>query len=250
MSDVGDIANAIGKFVSFMLQPQSTTLFSAQITTLGDAPLDMTSFAPLSPTAAQQPPVSMADRAHQQIAALQQVDPDFNELQFLGQAATQYGAALAAESTMNPQAFEGIATPNFIAWFGQRVTDWKNAGLVCVVKDIKMSGSTIIKVTIDATVQSVMVRFTGSGVRAVQDAASGAAVQGSLQSDSFTEFGTFVRPAGTTTPKAAAAGGATHCPSCGAPTVAGAATCPFCGTALTGTGSTWLLDKLSVSAYT
>ena len=42
------------------------------------------------------------------------------------------------------------------------------------------------------------------------------AAEGSVQNETFTEFATFVRPAGAVTPKSAQLGGATHCPSCGA----------------------------------
>jgi hypothetical protein len=113
-----------------------------------------------------------------------------------------------------------------------------------------VTGSAIIKVTVDGTRQAAIVRFSTSGVRFTQDTDSGVAVDGSAASETFSDFVTFVRPPGTTTPKSAGAGGATHCPSCGAPTTAGDAKCPFCGTQLTGTGGTWLLDHVSASAYT
>jgi hypothetical protein len=95
-----------------------------------------------------------------------------------------------------------------------------------------------------------MVRFTGGARRFLRDVTTGMVAEGSAQLESFTEFAIFVRPAGSTTPKTAASGGPIHCPSCGAPVDAGAMMCSFCGAALTGTGGAWLLDKVSVSAYT
>jgi predicted lipid-binding transport protein (Tim44 family) len=192
----------------------------------------------------------MQQRAHDDIAGLQKIDPDFSELQFLGQATDQYQAYLTADGAMNADALLPVATPNFVAWYRQHVASWRNAGMRRVVHNMQIVGSTIIKVSTDGTRQAIIVRFSSSGVRYTQDQDTGTATEGSAQPDSFSEFVTFVRPPGTTTPKTAAGGGATHCPSCGAPTTAGAAKCPFCGTQLTGTGSAWLLDKISASAYT
>jgi predicted lipid-binding transport protein (Tim44 family) len=192
----------------------------------------------------------MAQRAHGEVASLQTIDPDFSELQFLSQAGDCYLAYLTAEGTMNPDALASVATPDLIATLRARVAEWNGGGLQRIVSGVKIDGSAIYKVSVDGTRQAIMVRISASGVRYSRDVSTGIAVDGSMQPSSFTEFATFVRPAGATTPKSAAAGGATHCPSCGAPTDAGAAVCPFCGSQLTGTGGTWLLDKTSVSAYT
>jgi len=245
-----DLGRSIGQFVAALLNPRSTRGVDFWFSSDEAPAIDDMAASPTLIPSPSLPMRSMADRAQEQIAGLQKIDPDFSDVQFLGQAATIYGAALAAECSMNVDALASIATPALIASFKTRLTTLSGAGLACVVKDIKLLGTTIFKISMDGTRQSIVVRFVGTGVRATQDSASGAAVDGSLTSNSFTEFATFVRPAGTTTPKAAAAGGAINCPSCGAPTVAGAATCPFCGTQLTGTGSVWLLDHLSFSAYT
>lgn len=203
-----------------------------------------------SDQAVASPPVSIQQRVHDEIAALQQIDPDFNDLQFLSQVTAQYQTYLAADAAMSADSLTSIGTPGFVDGYRQCVAAWKAAGLRRVVHDMKMLGSAIIRVSLDGTSQAIVVRFSTTGVRFRQDVDSGTATDGSSQSDSFTEFGTFVRPAGTSTSKPAATGGATHCPSCGAPTTAGDPVCPFCGTQLTGTGSAWLLDKISASAYT
>ena len=254
MGDTGEIARAVWQFIKVLIATPSSSRGVSFWYGDTDVPpmtvdglLDTASLGPSAPTAQ---PLSVAERVHQQVAALQQLDPDFNDLAFLSQATAQYGSTLAAESAMNPDAFEGIATPSFIDWFRQRVAGWNSAGLRCVIQDVKLDGSMIIKVSVDGTAHAIVVRFSGSAVRYTQDVASGAAVDGAMTSQTFTEFATFVRPAGTTTPKTAASGGATHCPSCGAPTTSGAAACPYCGTQLTGTGATWLLDRISASAYT
>jgi len=195
-------------------------------------------------------PPAIQQRVHDEIAALHQIDPDFSDLQFLAQATDVYQSYLAADGVMDADSLGAFATPDFVAGYRTCVTKWKNAGLRRVVRDMKMVGSSIIKVSLDGTRQAIVVRFISSGVRFTQDVDTGTATDGTAQSDSFTEFATFVRPAGTSTPKSAAAGGTIHCPSCGAPATAGAAKCAFCGTNITGTGGTWLLDKISESAYT
>jgi len=240
---------SIAKFVDSLLNPASTS--STGMFATDDISLQaMATGAAVNADAQSVLHGTMADRARDQITELQRVDPNFSEVQFLAQASTLYGAALATETTMDIGGLAGIATPEFLATFQKRFDDLRQCGLQCAVSDIKLLSSTIMNLTLDATKQSILVRFVGTGVRASQDAVTHAAVDGSLTPQSFTEFATFVRPAGTTTTPTAAQGGDTHCPSCGAPTVAGAAKCPFCGTQLTGTGSDWLLDKLSASAYT
>jgi len=196
------------------------------------------------------PPPSIQDRVHDEVAGLQQIDPDFNELQFLAQAADVYMRYLACDAEMNAAGMTAIATPRCVAAYQACAANWEKAGLRRVVHDMKMVSSAIINVMLDGSRQAIVVRLVSTGVRFTQDISSGVAAVGSPQSDYFTEFVTFVRPPGTTTPKSAGSGGAIHCPSCGAPTTAGEVKCPFCGTQLTGTGGTWLLDHLSASAYT
>ena len=199
--------------------------------------------------AAPGPPPSIQQRLHDEVAALQQIDPDFNELQFLSQAALSYQTVFAADASMDADVLSPVATPEFILWYRAKIERWRAAGLRRVVRDMKIINSSVMKVSIDGTKQAIITRLISSGIRFTQDKDTDAAVEGSSQSDSFTEFVTFVRPPGTTTPKSAGEGGATHCPSCGAPTTAGQATCPFCGTQLTGTGASWLLDRIAATPY-
>ena len=196
------------------------------------------------------PPASIQERVHDEIASLQKIDPEFNELQFLAQASSIYQTYLACDADMDPDGMTAIATPECVASYRACVTNWKSAGLRRVVRDTKMVATAIIRVMIDGSRQAIVVRLISSGVRFTQDIDTGAAAEGSAGARSFTEFGTFVRPPGITTPKSAGAGGAIHCPSCGAPTSTGAAKCPYCGTQLTGTGGIWLLDKIGASPYT
>jgi predicted lipid-binding transport protein (Tim44 family) len=207
-------------------------------------------FVPTAQVWTTAPPPSIQQRVHDEVGALKQIDPDFNELQFLAQASASYQAYLAADAAMDADALTSVATPDFVTEYGTCVAKWRAAGMRRVVHDMKIAGSAIIKVMLDGTRQAIVVRLISSGVRFTQDIDSRVATDGSAQSDSFTQFGTFVRPAGTSTTKSAAAGGTTHCPSCGAPLTAGSATCAFCGTNITGTGGTWLMDKVSESAYT
>jgi|SRR5579863_3677549 len=248
---MGGVFRIVGTVLNALFAGETRRSSSFNMWTSDDlSELAMASQAPLSdaPMITPQPP--MQQRVHDDIATLQQIDPDFNELQFTDQATRGYQAYLAADAAMDPDALAAVATPGFIDQYRQRVAQWRSAGVRRVGHDVKILGATVMKVSVDGTQQSIIARFSSTGVCFTQDADTGVATDGSSQSETFTEFGTFVRPAGTTTPKSAADGGATHCPSCGAPSTAGAATCLFCGTQLTGTGATWLLDHISVSAYT
>ena len=253
--DGSDLMGALFRFVNLILNGlfagemrsgQRMTIWTSD--SVSTDAMMMTPQTVLDPATMPQP--SGAQRAHDEIATLQQIDPDFNEIQFLETATAQYNAYVAADGAMDADAMTSVATPQFVDAYRKQVADWSAAGMRRVVRDVKMMGSAVIKVSVDGTRQAIVVRFSTSGVRFTQDADSGVATDGSAASDTFTEFATFVRPPNTTTPKSAAVGGATHCPSCGAPTTAGEAKCPFCGTQLTGTGATWLIDHISASAYT
>jgi hypothetical protein len=198
-------------------------------------------------TVAAQP---MWAKAQQQVDSLKQIDPDFNQIAFLDYAAKAWTQAQNAESAMDASGASVFVTPAYAANLKSRIDDWRNQGFRRVISGLKLDGTTLYKVSLDGVSQSLVVRMSGSGIRYTQDTASGTAEDGSMQSDTFTEFATFVRPAGSVTPKTAALGGATHCPSCGAPAPASATVCPFCNTPLTPSGAPWLLDHVSQSAYT
>jgi predicted lipid-binding transport protein (Tim44 family) len=239
----GSALSIVGTVLNTLFRTQNERLWRAESVDVDSMP--MITEATVGP-----PQPSMAQRAHDDIAVLARMDPDFNELQFLAQASVQYRTYLTADAAMSADALTSVATPEFVESFRQRVKRWSDAGLARVAHDMNILASTVLKVSLDGTRQAIVVRFSSSGVRYTKDVDTGTATDGTARSESFTEFGTFERPPGTTTPKLNSAVGNAHCPSCGAPATAGAATCAFCGTNLTGTGSSWLLDKISESAYT
>ena len=200
------------------------------------------------PSKAPAPPMWV--QAKEQLDALQKADPGFLESAFLTQASHAYSSMLAAEGAMNPDACAGVVTPPFLTCLRQRIADWRNGGFTRVVSSVSLDPPAVLKVAIGGETQSITVRFTGTATRFTREDMTNLLTEGSAQPESFTEFATFVRPAGSTTPRTAANGGALHCPSCGAPADAGALKCGFCGAPLSGTGGTWLLDHISASAYT
>ena len=209
----------------------------------GDAPDPLT-----TPSAQPAPPMWVQAKA--QLETLQKADPNFLETTFLTQATKTYSAVLAAEGAMNANAIASAVTPAFLDRCKQRIADWRDASLTRVVSDVDLDAPTTFKANIGGDVQSITVRFTGSAKRFTKDDMTNLISEGSVQVESFTEFATFTRPAGSTTPKSVDGGGAIHCPSCGAPVDTGALRCTFCGAPISGSGGTWLLDHISVSAYT
>lgn len=189
-------------------------------------------------------------QAKTQLEGLQKADPNFREPDFLSQAAKTYSAALAAEGAMDAAPITGLVTPAFLATLQHRIEAWRSGGFTRTVSDVNLDPPATLRVTIGGEQEAITVRFTGSAKRFTKEDMTNLVTEGSVQADSFTEFATFVRPAGSTTPKSVADGAPTHCPSCGAPVDNGSLRCAFCGAPLTGTGGTWLLDKLSASAYT
>jgi predicted lipid-binding transport protein (Tim44 family) len=192
----------------------------------------------------------MWQQAKDQVAALKQVDPDFSETAFLEQAAQTFQTALAAEGDMNPAEAGDAATQAFRDDLAQRIAAWQSAGLVRHVTDVKIDPPMIFKAAVDGTQQQIMVRFTGSAVRYAAAAIGGSPTDAGHAPESFSLFATFVRPAGTTTPKSVNAGGPSYCPGCGAPMEPGAGVCPYCKTPLTATSATWQLDQIGASPYT
>ena len=199
---------------------------------------------------ASTPAPPMWVQAKTQLQSLQKADPNFLEANFLTQATKTFNAVLGAEGAMDATSVSGLVTPTFAQQLQQRIDGWKNGGFTRVVHDVQLDGPTIFKVDLGGEAQRITVRFTGTAVRFTREEMTNVVVDGNAQSASFTEFATFARPAGSTTPRSTALSGATHCPSCGAPVTDGASVCSFCGAALSGTGGSWLLDHTSSSAYT
>jgi len=207
---------------------------------------------PMTADAAMADPVAkpMWQQAKDQVASLQKVDPDFSDVAFLEQATQTYQKALTAANDMNPSELGAFATQNFTDSLSQCISQWQSSGIVRKVTDVKLDPPTLFKVSVDGLQQQIMVRFTGQAARYKINATTDTVVEGSKQPEYFAEFATFVRPAGTTTPKSTAAGAPAHCPGCGAPVEPGTAVCPYCRTPLTGTSATWQIDRLSASPYT
>jgi predicted lipid-binding transport protein (Tim44 family) len=216
-----------------------------------DLSVDAMAATPTSadPATADSATKPMWQQAREQVAALQKVDPDFSDVAFLEQATQTYQKALTAENDMNPSELSTFATQNFTDSLSQCIRQWQSMGIVRKVTDVKLDPPTLFKVSVDGMQQQILVRFTGQAARYKADATTGMVTEGSKQSDYFAEFATFVRPAGTTTPKSTAAGAPAHCPGCGAPVEPGVAVCPYCRTPLTGTSATWQIDRLSASPY-
>ena len=190
-----------------------------------------------------------ASQVQTQIGALQKIDPDFNEVAFLSVAAQGYMKALQAEGAMSADDAKDVVTQSYHDRLATQIVEWQAQGYTRVISDLKVDGTKIFKVAVDGSSQALTVRVTGTGVRCTKDESSGVVSDGSSANVTFTEYATFVRPAGSVTPKTTDLGGAAHCPSCGAPAPASATVCPFCSTPLTPSGAAWLLDKISQSAY-
>lgn len=181
--------------------------------------------------------------------ALQAIDPQFNEIAFLAQAAQIYQAALSAEAALDIEKVSAITTVRFRDCVAAGASKRRAQGLMEHVSGVEFKPSKIIRVAVAGTQQLIIVRLSGTWVRYIANASTCILTEGSTQPQPFTEFATFARPAGTTTPKPIGAGSPTHCAGCGAPTRPGTVICPFCSTPLTGTGGTWLLDSVSATPY-
>lgn len=182
-----------------------------------------------------------------QIAALQQADPEFSTAAFLSQATSVYLAALTATDQSSPALLGARATQAFINQQSASLRMLQRSGLVRRASDVMLDAPVIFKISMDGVLQRITVRFTGQAVRYTADSSNSVVTEGSKQPAYFIGFATFVRPAGTTTPKAIGDRGPLHCPACGAPAQPDTAVCSFCGTPYTGPGTNWQIDSVSDS---
>ncbi|MBV8170696.1 MAG: transporter [Candidatus Eremiobacteraeota bacterium] len=224
-------------------------VWSSDDPTMADGMLDDPAAALGAGSGLATPPKPMWQQARDQIASLQKIDPGFSEVSFLTQASKTYLAALDAEDHMDAGALQGIASQSYTEQLANCITTWRAANLVRHVTGVTIDSPMIFKVTTDGACESIVVRFTGRSVRYTSNDSTGVVTDGGAQPAFFTEFATFTRPSGTTTPPTGA-NAPTHCPSCGAPIEPGTATCPYCNTPLSGTGTLWLIDRLAASPYT
>jgi predicted lipid-binding transport protein (Tim44 family) len=245
---VGDFWSELFKSVGSLLQSNQREFVFVDEDQLASSILNDPSLT--QPGAGAQSAPSMQTQAKAALEGLQKADPDFSEADFLIEASKAFNAVLAAEGAMDASGIATFVTPNFLTGFQQRLDGFRSGGFTRTVSEVKLDPPSTMRVAVGGAQESITVRFTGSAVRNTKEDMTGLLTEGSASAESFTEFATFVRPAGSTTPKHAANGGALHCPSCGAPIDDGALKCAFCGAPLTGTGGTWLLDRLSSSAYT
>jgi hypothetical protein len=187
--------------------------------------------------------------ARDDVNGLKVIDPNFSDIDFLAQAARTYQAALTAGAAMDAQKVSAVTTKRFRDCLADSASDRRAQGQMEHVSDVEFQTSRIISVSAAGTHQVIVVRFSGTWVRYTANASTCILTEGSTQPQAFTEFATFIRPAGTTTPKSIGAGAPAHCPGCGAPARPGTVLCPFCSTPLTGTGGIWLLDSISATPY-
>jgi len=242
---VGDFWSELFKSVGSLLQSRNREFVFVDENELANTLAD-----PSAALADPKPVPSLLAQAKEALDGLEKTDPNFSEADFLSQAGKTFASALASEGAMDASPIAALVTPDFLAGFQQRIDGWRNGGFTRTVSNVALDSPAIMRVAVGGEQEAITVRFTGSAVRNTKEDITGLLTDGTAQVESFTEFATFVRPAGSTTPKNAANGGALHCPSCGAPVEEGVLKCSFCGAPITGSGGTWLLDRLSTSAYT
>src|SRR5579864_548100 len=132
---MGNVLNVLGFFLNVAWRSGNTR----QSIFFSDSGNDDVMFSSLSPSptliapeldlsttsAATQP---MWVKAQQQIDALKQIDPDFNEIAFLDYAAKAWTQAQSAEGAMDAGGAAGVVTPAYAANLKSRIDDWKNQG--------------------------------------------------------------------------------------------------------------------------
>jgi predicted lipid-binding transport protein (Tim44 family) len=192
----------------------------------------------------------MPVKARAKLAMLEKADPNFREWTFLSRAYSIFRSVLIAEGAANPDLIASVVTPAFLDCFKQRLVQWTTSKQIRVVSDVAIDPPVVFNVVVGPQMQAVTVRFSGIARRFTKDTVTDRVLEGADKLSYFAEFGTFVRPAGSITPKSVVESGTVHCPHCGGPVEEGAMTCGFCGVAISGAGGTWLLDHTDASPYT
>jgi hypothetical protein len=192
-------------------------------------------------------------RAHdltQGLAALQQHDPAFDKVRFLGRVDMIYHELNEAWSSLRWQDARPFLSDRL--WLSMRywIHAYEEQHLRNQMRNAQVDRKEIAKVVLDPFFHSITVRVWASAVDVTVHRDSGAVVGGNANVPrEYSEYWTFIRSAER---RGASSTADTQCPSCAAPLAINmAGNCEHCGVKVTAGQFDWVLSKIEQDeAYT
>lgn len=178
----------------------------------------------------------------QRLIQLEQRDPEATEANLDARLALIYTQLNAAWSKNDLRPARGLVTDSLYDYLQYWVDAYKRQGLRNELVDMRITHSTVAKVTTDRWYDAVTIRLWGSGKDYVVREATGDVVRGSKHRErAYSEYWTLIRSAtrkGETKTTLA-------CPNCGAPLqITQSGECEFCNAHVSSGEFDWVLSKV------
>ncbi|MGC9258560.1 MAG: TIM44-like domain-containing protein [Phycisphaerae bacterium] len=176
---------------------------------------------------------------------LQQSDPAFDLQKFYGRVNTGFLKIQDAWCTQNLQTIRPFISDGVQERFGLQFTEQKLDAVHDRMRDIQVRGIQMVQLIHDQVFDSATVRIIASAVDQTISTVDGRVISGSDEAEEFTEYWSFLRRRGATTPNGAGLIEG-HCPNCGAAiAINEGAQCQSCHALLRSGQYDWVLAEIT-----
>ena len=192
------------------------------------------------------PMAQMRSNVTEDLAALQQKDPNFNQQIFLDRAQAAFFALQKAWMDRNLEPARVYMSDGIYHRWKNQIDAMIAAHKKNMLDNLVIGGVQIAKVQTDPNFDSITVRIDASAADyEVDDTTANKVIYGSRQNQPFTEYWTFIR-SGSARTKAGEGAEVTQCPNCGAPlSINESGVCSYCKATVTSGQFGWVLDNIT-----
>lgn len=193
----------------------------------------------------QRPNVNTANMVND-LAALKQKDPAFNESRFLEDVSNLYVRIQNAWTDKNLDSVRNKLSSELTAKTERQIDTYKKNGVTNHIDKISVLGTNIIGCTNDNLNDIITVQITARITDYVTNDKTGELVKGDPNKELFmTYHWTMIRSLGKQTQVASEDVDKKNCPNCGAPVDLNQSTvCPYCGSVLESGDYDWILSNI------
>ncbi len=184
------------------------------------------------------------DHLGEELAKIQERDPEFDADAFLGKVSTAFLKIQDAWSSQNMVPVRHFVSDGVFERFSLQLDMMKQCILKNMMQDVQVIHADIVSVESDSTFDSINVKIFASAVDYSVDLENNQMVDGSSEPDYFTEFWTFLRRPGAKT--------VSHnlvdncCPNCGALLdIVDKVECPSCNAVVNSGDYDWVLTEIT-----
>jgi hypothetical protein len=169
-------------------------------------------------------------------------DPELTEPALQGRLAMIYGQLNLAWASSDLRPVRGLVSDGLYDYLQYWIDAYQRQGLRNVLADMRLTHTTLARITRDRYFDAITIRIWGTGKDYVIRAASGERVRGSRHRDrAYSEYWTLHRTAG----RRGAPIAEPACGNCGAPLqIARSGACEHCGAHVTSGEFDWVVSKI------